>query len=225
MEITTEEIIEILKGEDTEKQTILLRELSIQDPIPEIYELTIDNLKSRDSRVRFFCLDMLIKKFTKQTASDAERLIPIFIAMLLDENHPVVDRAILALKVIGEKSVIALLETLQVTNNDRLKTICIWALVQSNFITYKHLLIKLLLENLENGSENVKRVTIDSLMYISPLYPQFGFENAIYHNFELIYKRVYEVAKSILSNSNKEDHEFLMRHIALIEEHWQKREI
>jgi HEAT repeat protein len=122
--MTVEKALEHLRSNNTEEQLGALRELSSLTAMLELYDATVANLSSPDDRVVFFSLDMLIKKYAAQVQRDAELLTPQLIQLLTTGNGPVIDRAIWALSVTGEKSIDELIRCITSSTDERGREAC-----------------------------------------------------------------------------------------------------
>lgn len=210
--MTAEEAIKHLRSTDTEEQLTALRTLSSLEAMPELYDTTVENLRSPEPGVVFFSLDMLIKKYAAQTRRDAELLTPQLIQLLSTGHGPVVDRAIWALSVTGENSINELIRCIISSTDERSREACTWALGRNAHIRQYPILVVTTLRGLLQDKN--PHIQYAALMDMSPLRPFKRLTDDAY-DFEPVYTEL-EVTAQLLLKAHIFDTEWLDRYLELL---------
>ncbi|WBA43313.1 HEAT repeat domain-containing protein [Hymenobacter canadensis] len=213
--MTAEEALKHLRSTDTEEQLAILRELSSLEAMPELYDTTVENLRSPEPGVVFFSLDMLIKKYAAQTRRDAELLTPQLIQLLSTGYGPVVDRAIWALSVTGENSINELIRCIISSTDERSREAYTWALSRNAHIRqYPMLVVTTLRGLLQDKNPHIQYAALNALMDMSPLRPFERLASDAY-DFEPVYTEL-EVTAQALLKAHIFDTEWIDRYLELL---------
>ncbi len=170
-----------------------------------------------DSRVDFWCLDLLWRHFKVELRRYASQAIPNLLVVVVNEKLRVLDRAVLALTATGPLSVVALLQAIGATTNASHTVTFLFAIRESR--QYLHLYAKpvlsLLSTKLADSDEQVRWTAMAVLMDISPLRPRFN-EQMNPSDFEPLYGSLLAVAQN--SALHKQD-DLTAQYIGLLRQH------
>lgn len=209
---------QLAKGEADEK-TEASKELDKFVNLDSFYPTLVSELRNPDSRVRFWCLDLLIKKAGRHLFTNSGNVIPILIKKLTDEDHPVVDRAIWALSITGPDSINFLINAIDTAITTKAKSIYIHALGKNtNVYLQAERVITLFSHLLSEHDAEIRFSAMIAVMDLSPLRPWFNKEITGI-DFESVYSQVSKVANDFKSGLNDYPEfyvEWATRYLALI---------
>ncbi len=152
---------------DKRWQAIKGTEISFSDN--ELADLYVFLLEDSDDRIRFHGLYQLIDKRYEKLLKPTDELANLMIKLLVDESSPVVDRAAWALSIMGEIGLNKLLENAD-SKELNLRRIIIWAIGRNaNLNLKKDEVIHILINGIQDKDEDVRFISMCSLMDVSPL--------------------------------------------------------
>jgi HEAT repeat protein len=194
-------INQLATGEADEKVEAL-KEIDSLPSLSTYYPYLVSELENEDSRVRFWCLDLLIKKLPFLLYTDSKNVIPVLIKKLTNNNHPIIDRAIWALSITGADSVNYLIEAIETTPSTDAKSVYIHALGKNTNVHLQAERVITLFSHLLSGQDaEIRFSAMIAFMDLSPLRPWFD-KKITGIDFKSIYREVTKVATEFKSNFN-----------------------
>ena len=211
-------INQIAKGEVDEKNQAS-KEIDKLVNLDSFYATLVSELENPDSRGRFWCMDLLIKKASHHFA-DSKNIIPVLIKRLTDDDHPVVDRAIWALSITGPNSINFIINAIDNATDTKAKAIYIRALGKNtNVYIQAERVIKLFSNLLSEHDAEIRFNAMIAFMDLSPLRPWFD-KRITGIDFEPVYREVSKAAnefKSGVGNYEEFYVEWATRYLDLID--------
>ncbi len=167
--MTKNEFIHILRNSPKEEIWKAIKNAEATFSDKELFGLYVFLLSDPQKGVRFSALYQLIDKFPKRLSKSGDELANLMIKLLIDEFHPIVDRAAWALSIMGEVGLNKLLENAN-SKNLYLRTNVIWAIGRnSNLHLRKVDVIELLTNGLQDENEDIRFFSRHSLREVTPI--------------------------------------------------------
>ena len=153
---------------------------------------------TEDSRLAFWCLDLLWKHFEPQLQQNASEVIPQLLTVLTDDKLQVLDRAVLVLAATGPASVEALVQAAYTSGNASHVATYLAAIRggRQNLYPQAKAVLALLTAKLSDPVQEIRWTALCVLMDISPLRPWFD-ERMDKNDFELLYGQLLTVAQEL----------------------------
>ena len=129
----------------------------------EWFYLIVSQLGDKNDNIRFWSMDVIVKKFPHHISNNFDLLAPIFLKLLVDSSHTVSHRAIWAISIGGEQFLQHILKAGE-TANEKMKMMVIIA-ISRNWYAFENvdLVLGFLIKNLNNTSSKIRYSTLNSL--------------------------------------------------------------
>lgn len=160
----------------------------------DVFEILITQLEHKDEKIQFTAISFLINKFADNLFNHRKKLSSKLIQLLFDESSLLSDRAAWAINLLGIDGLSELLKIYSSIDNLNHKFKIIWAIGRNTNVKLRiKEVISLLLSELEHKDLEIQRISMYSLMYLTPL---GGARETVIENYDFtkVYRKVKPVA-------------------------------